>query len=201
MTPKPKKTRESTKTTYSMEEMQSEMNSKLSALIEKFELLEASLVSVTREKEALKVTVAEQANELAELRNSLNEREQYARSWSMRILNIPCTRTTSLTPGMSCRLSTTTSSSPSWRGLGPTGTLTMSLIVMPCSRPHIFCLAKVMAPSRLLLGSILDTGGTWCSGIARTSRPGSPAQPPPLPPTPGTGSRGPPECGSPSSRT
>ena len=72
-----------------MEEMQSEMNSKLSALIEKFELLEASLVSVTREKEALKVTVAEQANELAELRNSLNEREQYARSWSMRILNIP----------------------------------------------------------------------------------------------------------------
>ena len=69
--------------------MQSEMNSKLSALIEKFELLEASLVSVTREKEALKVTVAEQANELAELRNSLNECEQYARSWSMRILNIP----------------------------------------------------------------------------------------------------------------
>ena len=76
MTPKPKKTRESTKTTYSMEEMQSEMNSKLSALIEKFELLEASLFSVTREKEALKVTVAEQANELAELRNSLNESEQ-----------------------------------------------------------------------------------------------------------------------------
>ena len=44
-----------------MEEMQSEMNTKLSSLIEKFELLEASLISVTREKEALKVTVAEQA--------------------------------------------------------------------------------------------------------------------------------------------
>ena len=40
MTPKAKKTtRESTRTTYSMEEMQVEMNSKLSALIEKFELL------------------------------------------------------------------------------------------------------------------------------------------------------------------
>ena len=64
------------------------MNTKLSSLIEKFELLEASLISVTREKEALKVTVAEQAVEIAELRNSLNEREQYARSWSMRILNI-----------------------------------------------------------------------------------------------------------------
>ena len=89
MTPKPKKNGESTKTTFTMEEMQSEMNAKLTALIEKFELLEASLVAVTREKEALKVTVSEQANELAELRNSLNEREQYARSWSMRILNIP----------------------------------------------------------------------------------------------------------------
>ena len=66
-----------------------EMNSKLSALIEKFELLEASLVAVTREKENLKATVAEQAEEIADLRNSLNEREQYARSWSMRILNIP----------------------------------------------------------------------------------------------------------------
>ena len=89
MTPKAKKTRESTKTTLSMEEMQIETNAKLSALIEKFELLEASLMAVTREKEVLKVTVAEQATELAELRNSLNEREQYARSWSMRILNIP----------------------------------------------------------------------------------------------------------------
>ena len=35
------------------------------------------------------MTAAEQAGELAKLRNSLNEREQYARSWSMRILNIP----------------------------------------------------------------------------------------------------------------
>ena len=72
-----------------MEEMQAEMNTKLSALIEKFETLEASLIAVSREKEVLKATVAEQAIELAELRNSLNEREQYARSWSMRILNIP----------------------------------------------------------------------------------------------------------------
>ena len=56
------------------------MNSKLTALIEKFELLEVSLVAVTQEKEALKVTVSEQANKLAELRNSLNECQQYARS-------------------------------------------------------------------------------------------------------------------------
>ena len=91
MTPKPKRStqRESTKTTHSMEEMQSETNSKLSELIEKFEQLEASLLAVTQEKEILKVTVSRQAIELAELRNSLNEREQYARSWSMRVLNVP----------------------------------------------------------------------------------------------------------------
>ena len=69
--------------------MQAEMNTKLSALMDKFEILEASLLAVSREKEVLKVTVAEQAVELAELCNSLNEREQYARSWSMQILNIP----------------------------------------------------------------------------------------------------------------
>ena len=70
MTPKAKKTRESTKTTFTMEEMQSEMNAKLSALMEKFELLEASLIAVTREKETLKAAVAEQACELADLCNS-----------------------------------------------------------------------------------------------------------------------------------
>ena len=90
MTPKAKKpTKESTKTTHTMEEMQSEMNIKLSALMVKFEALEALLLSVTKEKEILRCTVAEQAEELAELRNSLNEREQYARNWSMRILNVP----------------------------------------------------------------------------------------------------------------
>ena len=90
MTPKAKKSlKESTKTTHTIEEMQIEMNTKLSALMEKFEALEASLLAVTKEKEILRSTVTEQAEELAELRNSLNDREQYARNWSMRILNIP----------------------------------------------------------------------------------------------------------------
>ena len=89
MTPKAKKpVKESTKTTHTMEEMQSEMNTKLSALIAKFEALESALLSVTTENETLKCTVAEQAEELAELRNSLNDREQYARNRSMRILNL-----------------------------------------------------------------------------------------------------------------
>ena len=201
MTPKPKKTRESTKTTYSMEEMQSEMNSKLSALIEKFELLEASLVSVTREKEALKVTVAEQANELAELRNSLNEREQYARSWSMRILNIPVHKDNESDTRHVMQAVYDHLIQPILEGVRANGDIDN---VPDCDAlletAHILP-GKGDGPKPVMLGSILDTGGTWCSGIARTLRPGSPAQPPPLPPTPGTGSRGPPECGSPSSRT
>ena len=88
--PKSKKPpKESTKTTHTMEEMQSEMNAKLSALIVKFEALEASLIAVTREKESLRGMVTEQAAEIADLRNSFNEGEQYARNWSMRVLNVP----------------------------------------------------------------------------------------------------------------
>ena len=45
-------------------------------------------MDMTREKDVLKETVANQAVEIADLRNSLNDREQYARSWSMRCLNI-----------------------------------------------------------------------------------------------------------------
>ena len=81
MTPKAKKTlKESTKTTHTMEEIQCEMNTKLTALIAKFEALEAALLSVTTENKTLKFTVAKQAEELAEFRNSLNDREQYAQN-------------------------------------------------------------------------------------------------------------------------
>ena len=64
------------------------MNTKLSALIAKFEALEAALLSVKAKNETLKCTVAEQVEEIADLRNSLNDREQYVRNWSMRILNL-----------------------------------------------------------------------------------------------------------------
>ena len=89
MTPKKKQPKESTKTTHSMEEMQIEMNAKLTALMAKFEAVEASLAAVIKDNIKLKETVAGQAVEIAELRNSLNERERYARNWSLRALNIP----------------------------------------------------------------------------------------------------------------
>ena len=60
----------------------------LAYLTSKIEAMEAALLSVTSEKDSLKKTVMEQAHEILELHNGLNEREQYARSWSMRILNI-----------------------------------------------------------------------------------------------------------------
>ena len=64
------------------------MNDKLSYLTSKFEALETTLADMTREKNALKNQVMNQAAEIVDLRDSLNEREQYARSWSMRVLNL-----------------------------------------------------------------------------------------------------------------
>ena len=73
----------------SMEDLQHETLEKLSVLTEKFETMETLLRALTREKDDLKRQVEDQATEIAGLRNSLNEREQYARNWSMRCLNLP----------------------------------------------------------------------------------------------------------------
>ena len=64
------------------------MCDKLTNLTNKIEALEETLGTVTSEKETLKARVQIQAEEIAELRHGLNEREQYTRSWSMRILNV-----------------------------------------------------------------------------------------------------------------
>ena len=61
----------------------------MASLTEKFESLEESLRAVTGERNELKCKLEYQAAEIADLRNNLNEREQYARNWSMRCLNIP----------------------------------------------------------------------------------------------------------------
>ena len=71
-----------------MEDIQQEMSDKLSYLTSKFETLETTLAAMTRERESLRDQVRNQAAEIADLRDCLNEREQYARSWSMRILNL-----------------------------------------------------------------------------------------------------------------
>jgi hypothetical protein len=75
---------------------QDDILAKLTYLTEKVESMEAALKEATREKESLKQIVkiqtdelAGQAIEIADLRNCLNEREQYSRNWSMRALNIP----------------------------------------------------------------------------------------------------------------
>ena len=71
-----------------MEEMQEEMLHKLTLLTDKITDLEASLKSMSSENTILKTQLANQAVEIALLKDNLNEREQYARSWSMRVLNI-----------------------------------------------------------------------------------------------------------------
>jgi hypothetical protein len=72
-----------------MEVLQEEMNEKLTSLMEKVNSLSDALRSVKRENEQLKTTVQNQADEIADLRNVINDRELHARSWSIRALNIP----------------------------------------------------------------------------------------------------------------
>jgi hypothetical protein len=72
-----------------METLQAEMNTKLSLLMEEFQSLKAELKTVKQENSKLKDTVQQQADEIADLRNDINERELHARSWSIRVNNIP----------------------------------------------------------------------------------------------------------------
>jgi hypothetical protein len=72
-----------------MERLQAEMNSKLSALVEEVRSLSGALKQVKDENEQLKQKVENQADEIADLRNELNERELHARSWSIRVVNLP----------------------------------------------------------------------------------------------------------------
>jgi hypothetical protein len=71
----------------SMEDLQSEMNEKLSAMMEKIESLTATIRSVKKDNEDLKQTVLNQADFISHLQNELNEKELYSRSWSVRFLN------------------------------------------------------------------------------------------------------------------
>ena len=72
----------------SMEEIQEEMLAKLTLLTEKISELEATIKATSTENVVLRNQLAHQADEIAHLKDCLNEREQYARSWSMRVLNI-----------------------------------------------------------------------------------------------------------------
>ena len=73
----------------SMEEIQEEMLEKINLLTEKLSSLESALLEAVSNNNKLKATVASQADEICHLKDCLNEREQYARSWSVRVLNIP----------------------------------------------------------------------------------------------------------------
>ena len=76
----------------STEEMFEEMMERMNLLTETVEEMKAALKAVTTENVSLKKTIDHQADEIAYLKNSNNDREQYARSWSMRVLNITLPR-------------------------------------------------------------------------------------------------------------
>jgi hypothetical protein len=76
-------------TSKAMEKQLAEMNKKLNTLMEEFRSVAETLKQTKKENESLKETVSQQADEIAELRNAINDRELHARSWSIRINNIP----------------------------------------------------------------------------------------------------------------
>jgi hypothetical protein len=71
-----------------MEEKQEEMLEKLTFLTTKILDMEEAMKAISKENGALKTTVKNQEDQIASLKDELNSREQYARSWSARILNI-----------------------------------------------------------------------------------------------------------------
>jgi hypothetical protein len=71
-----------------MEDLQHEMNEKLSKLMDEVKSLTSTIKTVKKENEDLKEMVLNQADEISQLKNELNEKELYSRSWSVRFLNV-----------------------------------------------------------------------------------------------------------------
>ena len=65
------------------------MAAKMTAMMEKMDNMEKLLSATQAENTKLKDMVQTQADEILDLKDRLNDREQYARSWSIRCLNIP----------------------------------------------------------------------------------------------------------------
>jgi hypothetical protein len=72
----------------STEEVHEEMLEKLTFLTSKILDMEEAMKNITKENSNLKNTIRNQEDVIASLKDELNSREQYARSWSVRILNI-----------------------------------------------------------------------------------------------------------------
>jgi hypothetical protein len=71
-----------------MATLQAEMNRKLSKLMDDFKNISDELKACRKDNQQLKEKISQQADEIAELRNDINERELHARSWSICVNNI-----------------------------------------------------------------------------------------------------------------
>jgi hypothetical protein len=74
--------------TKSIEDLLEENIHKLNVLTDKVSDLETALWASSAENDKLKTTITRQEDEIAYLKDALNSREQHARSWSVRLLNI-----------------------------------------------------------------------------------------------------------------
>ena len=71
------------------DDFQQDLLDRITKLTEKIETMDSHLLALTKEKDTLAAKVQDQAEEIADLRNALNDREQYGQNWSMRCLNLP----------------------------------------------------------------------------------------------------------------
>jgi hypothetical protein len=71
-----------------MEALQEEMNTKLSTLLDEVKGLKSELKAVKKANADLQEKVQHQEEEIAELKNELNDKELHGRSWSIRVNNI-----------------------------------------------------------------------------------------------------------------
>jgi hypothetical protein len=72
----------------SMEELQFEMNEKLNSLMEEIKSLTVTIRTVKKDNELLHEKIRNQDEVIGQLKNELNEKELYSRSWSVRFLNV-----------------------------------------------------------------------------------------------------------------
>lgn len=75
-----------------------ELSNTITSFSARFDKLESLLEATTKENSILKDTLKSREEELSRLRVKLNDVEQYQRSWSIRVLNVPISEADSKDP-------------------------------------------------------------------------------------------------------
>lgn len=72
-----------------LEELKSDFNRRFDAQESRFEILSGQFKAVIQDNKELQLALAEKEKQVTALERKVNDQEQYQRSWSIRILNLP----------------------------------------------------------------------------------------------------------------